>query len=135
MAARDNDVGYIRAIVPAARAFQAARLAGVQAAGVDRIVPHEDPAPPKRKQPLSDPGPGKPPVNPYVPVGDVGAPQFIQAHPTWDGRGTTLGIVDDGVDLLTPELAGKVVDYTTTSSPDFDPTWGGWTKVDVRNVN
>ena len=78
-----------------------------------------------------------PPVNPWIPVGDIGAPQFVETHPTFDGRGVVVGIVDDGVDLLTPELqvatapdgtpTDKVVDYVATTDPEADvgrdPTW------------
>ena len=39
-----------------------------------------------------------------MPIGDTGAAQFIAAHPTWDGRGSTIGIVDTGVDLDHPAL-------------------------------
>ena len=38
--------------------------------------------------------PRTPRNNPYMPIGDTGAAQFIAAHPTWDGRGVTVGILD-----------------------------------------
>ena len=77
------------------------------------------------------------PQNAYMPTGRIGAPQFIQAHPTYDGRGVKVGIVDSGVDLDRPELqsaldlAGhpvrKMYDWTTTApahrSGAGDPTW------------
>jgi hypothetical protein len=50
------------------------------------------------------PGPDTPPENPYVATQDMGAPQFIAKHPTFDGRGVTVGIVELIPDFLTPEL-------------------------------
>ena len=32
--------------------------------------------------------------NPYVPTRDIGAPQFIGVHPSFDGRGTTIAFVE-----------------------------------------
>ena len=50
------------------------------------------------------PGPATPNINPYMPTGDTGGAQFVAAHPTWDGRGVTVGIVDSGVTLDHPSL-------------------------------
>jgi hypothetical protein len=66
-----------------------------------------------------------------MPVRDTGAAAFTAAHPTWDGRGTTIGIVDSGVDLDHPALATtttgerKITDWVTATDPftDDDPTW------------
>ena len=79
------------------------------------------------------------PQNAYMPTYRIGAPQFVAAHPTYDGRGVKVGIVDTGVDLDRPELqtaldlAGatvpKIYDWTTktqprlTDSANGDPTW------------
>ena len=62
---------------------------------------------------------------------DTGAAQFLDAHPTWDGRGVTIGIVDTGVSLDHPSLTTtstgerKIVDWVTGTDPltDGDPTW------------
>jgi subtilase family protein len=43
-------------------------------------------------------------TTPYSPIGDVGAPKFIGRHPTWDGRGVAIGVVDTGVDPTAPGL-------------------------------
>ena len=134
---RHDELGYIRVIVGIDRVEAAAAIAGVQAVELDEVIPLEDPRP----QAVDDttqvdpPGPGTPAENAYMPTRDIGAPQFISANPTYDGRGVTIGIVDLGVDLLTPELqtakllngaaARKVVDWVTFTDPltDNDPTW------------
>ena len=69
--------------------------------------------------------------NPYMPIRDTGAAQFVAAHPTFDGRGVTVGVVDTGVDLVHPALQTtttgerKIVDWITATHPtdDGDPTW------------
>ncbi|MDQ3308266.1 MAG: serine protease, partial [Actinomycetota bacterium] len=72
-----------------------------------------------------------------MPTGDIGSPQFVSEHPTWDGRGTTIGIIDSGVDFGHPALQTtstgerKIVDWVTATDPTFtngrnndnDPTW------------
>jgi len=64
----------------------------------------DDPKPEAGSPNVDPPGAGTPPQNPYMPTRDIGAPQFVAAHPTWDGRGVKIGILDTGIDLLTPEL-------------------------------
>ncbi len=130
---REDSISYIRAIVPIGQADAAAKLAGVQALDVDEIIPLEDPRP-EGAQPVAPqpaPGVGTPAVNPYIPIGDTGAAQFTAAHPTWDGRGTVIGILDTGVSLDHPSLLTtstgqrKVIDWVTATDPfaDDDPTW------------
>ena len=80
---------------------------------------------------ISAPGAATPRVNPYMPTQDIGAAQFVNANPTYDGRGVTIGIVDTGVTLDHPSLATtstgerKIVDWVTGTDPftDNDPTW------------
>jgi hypothetical protein len=70
-------------------------------------------------------------LNPYLPTGEIGAPQFVSKHRRWDGRGVTVGVLDTGVDLDHPALrttsAGqrKIVDWVTATDPllDGDRTW------------
>jgi Subtilase family/Bacterial pre-peptidase C-terminal domain len=55
----------------------------------------------------------------------------MAAHPTWDGRGVTVGILDTGTSLDHPSLLTtstgerKVIDWVTFTDPftDDDPTW------------
>ncbi len=132
---RDDDISYLRVEVPIKNVAKAAGLNGVQAADVDEIIPLEDPRPAGTQNPTpqTPPGPTTPKDNPYMPTGDTGAAQFTDAHPTWDGRGTTIGIVDTGIDLDHPALQktttgeSKVSDWFTATDPlnDDDPTWVG----------
>ncbi len=34
-----------------------------------------------------------------MPLASTGVPEFLQAHPTWDGRGVLIGILDGGIDV------------------------------------
>jgi len=138
---REDDLGYLRVVVPLDKAKQVAAISGVQAVDVDETIALDDPQPQPGGQqapsPQTPPGAGTAAVNPYMPTGDMGAPQFVAAHPTWDGRGTTIGIIDTGVDLAHPALQTtttgerKIVDWVTATDPTFtngvnndaDATW------------
>ena len=134
---RDDQLDYIRATVPSGKAEAAASLKGVQALDVDAIIPLPDPRPGDDTDGATLPTPQTPPSaatprnNPYMPIGDTGAAQFTAAHPTWDGRGVTVGILDTGVTLDHPALATttvgtpKIIDWVTYTDPftDGDPTW------------
>jgi subtilisin family serine protease len=129
----DGDVSYIRAVVPIGKVESAANLAGIVAADLDEVIPLDDPAPDgsQAATPQTPPGAGTPRDNAYMPIRDTGAAAFTAAHPTWDGRGTTIGIVDSGVDLDHPALSTtttgerKITDWVTATDPftDDDPTW------------
>jgi subtilase family protein len=130
---RDDDIDYIRAIVPIGNVEAAASLNGVQAIDVDEIIPLGDPHPDGAvvPTPQTPPSASTPNNNPYMPIGDTGASQFMAAHPTWDGRGVTVGILDSGVTLDHPSLLTtstgerKIIDWITATDPftDNDPTW------------
>lgn len=129
----DTDVSYIRAEVPTSKVEAAGNLAGVIAADLDETIALDNPSPQGTQLPTpqTPPGASTPRDNPYMPVGDTGAAAFTAAHPKWDGRGTTIGIVDSGIDLDHPALATtttgerKVTDWVTYTDPktDDDPTW------------
>jgi Subtilase family/Bacterial pre-peptidase C-terminal domain len=144
VAYRNNRLGYIRVRVPLRKADLASRLSGIQTINVDRVVPLPDPSPDGFQDPSPQPPPGvgTPRVNPYLPTGDTGAAQFVNAHPAWDGRGTTIGILDTGVDLDHPSVnvtstgQRKIVDWVTYTDPigDGDPTWRSMTAFPTVNV-
>ncbi len=57
----------------------------------------------------------------WMPLSSTGVPEFLAAHPTWDGRGVLIGILDSGLD------AGV---------PGFDSTTNGRAKVlDLRDFS
>jgi hypothetical protein len=137
---REDQIDYIRATIPASKVEAAATLRGVQALDVDAVIPLPDPRPDAQAAPTPQPPPSAstPNNNPYMPIGDTGAAQFMAAHPTWDGRGVTVGILDTGVTLDHPALTTttvgtpKIVDWVTYTDPTFtaagvnrdnDPTW------------
>ena len=133
IAYRNDKLGYIRVNVPIRKADEASRLSGIQTINVDTTLPLTDPSPAGSQDPTPQPPPGAdtPRVNPYLPTRDTGAAQFVNEHPTWDGRGTTIGILDTGVDLDHPSVnvtstgQRKIVDWVTYTDPltDGDPTW------------
>jgi subtilisin family serine protease len=130
---RDDQLGYVRATVPLDKVQQAFGLPGLVAADIDSVIPLPDPRPEgiSPVEPQTPPGAATPRVNPYMPTQDTGAAQFVNANPNWDGRGTTIGIVDTGVSLDHPSLTttstgeAKIVDWVTGTDPrtDNDPTW------------
>jgi hypothetical protein len=136
---RADEINYVRVEVPVDQVKKIAALDGVSAVDLDENIPLDDPRP----EGIADPTPQPPPnastphVNPYMPTGDTGAAQFVDAHPTWDGRGVTVGIVDSGVDLGHPSLnttstgERKIVDWVAFTDGGFangvnidnDPSW------------
>lgn len=132
---RDDTLGYLRVSMPVSQVKALAALASVQSVDVDQLVPLPDPRPdPDGIAPLVNqvaPSAATPRDNAYLPIGETGAAAFTAAHPTWDGRGVTIGVVDLGITLDHPSLlttstgARKIVDWVTGTDPftDDDPTW------------
>jgi subtilisin family serine protease len=130
---REDTLDYIRAAVPTDKVAAAATLRGVQSLEVDRLIPLPDPRPDAQTDPTPFPAPDAttPRTNTYMPITDTGADAFTAAHPTWDGRGVTVGVLDLGIALDHPALATtttgapKIVDWVTYTHPtdDADPTW------------
>jgi subtilisin family serine protease len=132
-------VGYVRASVPTSAVLKAAAVSGVAAVDLDETIkqPAPDPAASRgdeaaaQAELLPGPGPTTPAANPYMPTNETGAVAFKRQHPTWDGRGVTIGILDTGVDLDNPALQTtstgerKIVDWVTATDPVFDGdlTW------------
>ncbi|MFI7216131.1 S8 family serine peptidase [Micromonospora maritima] len=135
---RYDQVGYVLAKVPTAKALKAATLPGVAAVDLDETIKLPDPAPEaapngakaaEQGETLAGPGGDTGAVNPYMPTNETGAEAFKAAHPSWDGRGVTIGIMDSGVDLDQPALQTtttgerKIVDWVTATDPLEDATW------------
>ncbi len=130
---RDDALGYIRAVVGVGSVDAVAQLAGVEAVDIDEVIPLDDPRPDGAQAVAAQtpPSAATPKINPYMPTGDTGAAQFTDANPTWDGRGTTVGIIDSGVSLDHPSLLTtstgerKITDWVTATHPtdDNDATW------------
>ena len=110
-----DDVDYLRVSVRIEVAEAIARLTEVEAICVDGSQIYRSPGQPLPNNVVSSnnaenddapPAPGKdlPADNPYVAMRDIGAPQFIAKHPTFDGRGVTIGVVEAAPDILLPEL-------------------------------
>ncbi|PXY31082.1 S8 family serine peptidase [Prauserella muralis] len=130
----DRKLDYLKVTVPIGEAERAPKLRSVDAVDVDGLIKRDEPAPVGASDPLPQPAPDEdtPRVNPYLPTGDTKAAQFGRTFPFWDGRGTTIAVLDTGVDLDHPALARtstgerKIVDFYTANSPTSgDGTWVG----------
>ncbi|NMO37764.1 S8 family serine peptidase [Streptomyces sp. GMY01] len=139
-----DQVGYVRATVPTAKAdaaiAAAEKLSSVHAIDLRQEIQLDDPTPAgdtakgaSGKKSATYPAPGKntPAENPYNPSFETGAVDFVKQNPKADGRGVTIGILDSGVDLGHPALQKtttgerKIVDWVTATDPilDGDATW------------
>jgi len=130
---RDAELGYLRADVPTGQVKGIASAASIRAVDLDEVVPIPDPQPQGAALAVNRPPPdaSTPRANPYLPIQDTGVAAFLEAHPEWDGRGVTIGIVDSGISLDHPSLTTtstgerKIIDWVTGTDPltDSDPTW------------
>ena len=135
---RFDKVGYVLAQVPTGSVVKAAKLPGVSAIDLDETIKLPDPSveraakgAARQAATLPGPGPRTPAANPYMPTNEIGSVSFKRRHPTWDGRGVTIGIMDSGVDLENPALKTtstgerKIVDWVTATDPllEGDATW------------
>lgn len=139
---KDNALGYVSALMPTDQVKTASAGADIDIVDLDELIqidppqvapdgvaadaldPDHAPTPPSASTPAQ---------NQYMPTRDIGAPQFVAANPTWDGRGVVIGFLDTGVDLYHPALsttttgARKVIDWVTATHPivdgPFDKSW------------
>ena len=152
---RDDEVAYLRADVPLEQAESIANSDNIESADIDvssrttrtligdagsstssfgaqgftnsnfkleASLASDNPLPQEPKWP------NQPFVHPYSPLKDLGAVELRRVHPTYDGRGITIGHVEQAADLLLPEFetaytldgkpTPKIVDVRTTIDPD-----------------
>lgn len=104
---REDTVDYLRVKAPPNRVREIAELPSVQVAAIDgwQMYDTTQDATVKSQARAAAPDVNTPPENSFLPTQDIGAPQFIREHPTFDGRGVTIANVDgDTPDILAPEL-------------------------------
>lgn len=129
-------LGYIRATVPTDSVSGLAGMSIVKAIDLDRTykIPVPDLGTPGVRALSAGPAApdaSTPADNPYLPISETGATAFTDANPTWDGRGTVVGVLDTGVDIDHPALQKtsdgkpKIADWVTETDPvtDGDGTW------------
>ncbi|HEX6681231.1 MAG TPA: S8 family serine peptidase [Candidatus Limnocylindrales bacterium] len=125
-------LGYLRASLPTGKVDAVAQHVAVRAVDLDEQIKLGDPDAAAQGRGLvpyaaGAPGANTPAANPYLPVNEIGAVDFTVS----DGRGTTIGILDSGIDLDHPALATtttgerKIVDWVTATDPvsEGDGTW------------
>src|SRR5690349_5134968 len=125
---RDDDVDYLRVAIEPQRVLELSYSSAIEslnlAGNVDYLSLADDEAQARKSEAteqsgaiatrVAPPDRNTPPINPYLPAGSIGAPQFIAAHPTFDGRGVVVAVVDTNIDFLLPELrTAKALDGTT----------------------
>ncbi|MFF8804063.1 S8 family serine peptidase [Streptomyces omiyaensis] len=141
----DESVGYLKANVPFGLVEWVAALDPVVAVDLDELLEIEDTradggaaavaAGRPDGTPPAAPSAATPDANPYMPTRETGSTEFKDAHPAFDGRGVTIGIMDTGVDPTHPALARtttgehKLVETVTGTDPNnfidllFDSSW------------
>lgn len=134
----EKDVDYVKVTIPRDNAEKAAKLKSVNTVDVDGLIALDDPRPNGMENPAPQKAPDAktPRTNPYMPTQDTQAAQFATAHPKWDGRGTTIAVIDGGIDLDSPALQTtstgerKIVDwYNANATNSGDGTWVTMTKT------
>ena len=131
---RADDVSYLRSVVPVTAVETIARSENVEAINLIGFPDYQSGASAELDMQTGDreslvPAPDRntPAENPYLPTRDIGAPQFVKAHPTFDGRGVTIAVIEDIPDLLSPELQtaltinGEAVRKIAEIHNAFDP--------------
>ena len=143
-----DELGYLRVSIPSTRVWELATLPQIQLAnyvaesqfdvslqGQTRATSTARRSAEVQPDALPTPSAYTPYGNPFTGVTDVGADQFIHDHPTFDGRGVTIGFTESG-DPRNPVLQQalsldgkpipKIEDIRNIIGP-FDATnWGGY---------
>lgn len=138
----DEKVGYVLVALPREKSLQALDISGLAFATVPRLFKSEDfvPAADRKVAPLPTieiPIPrvatSLPVDGPYFAAEEVGLTELRKHHPDADGRGVRVAVVDQGIDLLHPEiekvagengkLSTKVADIEVVTSPEENDNW------------
>ena len=117
---RDDDVDYLRVALRPTRVQELALSPAIESINLAGSIDYlsssgEEVQSPPAGAPAKIPPPDRdtPAINPYLPTSAIGAAQFRTAHPTFDGRGVVVALVDTNIDLLLPELrTAKSLDGT-----------------------
>ena len=137
---RADEVDYLRARMPVGQIVALADSENVQSLDIDvdyeKFDPTLDFGPGDEEKASSvPPDPDTPLSHPYLPSTDMDIDGFRAGHPTFDGRGVTLAILDATPDMLLPELQSatslngqplrKIASLLAASDPrdDDDPMW------------
>jgi hypothetical protein len=98
--------GFVLAEVPAGHVSSLEAAPEIDAIQLDReVLRVPDDTPPasvRGSASVSATADDSPP--PYAPTGDIGAPQFVDQHPRFDGRGITIAIIEGNPDPSAPGL-------------------------------
>lgn len=138
-------VDYLRASLPLSKVEPIANLPDVVA--IDADAPITDLNVASSNATAASPSPSPKPartekdeaplLHPYLPGIDMGTYRLRAAHPTFDGRGATVALIDSTPDFLLPEFAHakrldghdvpKIVDMlTSTDSKTEEPDYSEW---------
>ncbi len=142
---RADDVDYLRVRLPTDSAERVFDIAEVQTADIDvagawsrPFLQSADPDETDFAAVRSTTATGDDPISrPYSPLADLDAAAFRAEHPSYDGRGVTIAVLDGHPDLLLPEFhqarrldgtpTRKVIRYIDVSDPaepdDVTPHW------------
>ncbi|SCL21726.1 Subtilase family protein [Micromonospora pallida] len=138
-------IGYLKANVPFDDVEKVLALDDVVRVDVDELLKLDDTRPDlgttsttvTAEAGATPPAPSAttPADNAYLPTNETKSVDFKAAHPTYDGRGVTIGVMDTGIDPTHPALATtttgerKLVDTVVATSQRnfidllFDSTW------------
>jgi hypothetical protein len=136
---RADDVDYLRGRLPVDQVEKLSTSLNVESLDIDVDIDRFNPAqefPPEKEKPSSvPPDPDTPLSHPYLPQKDMDIVDFQVGHPTYDGRGVGMAILDATPDMLVPELQRatsldgqpirKISELLASTDPrdDIDPMW------------
>lgn len=138
-----DDADYLRARVPLMSVEQVASIDGVDAISADAPVTVLYQPPPKDITSSLRQGGDAPLTHPYLASKDIRTVELRAQHPTFDGRGVTIAVLDSVPDFLLPELQyakaldgtriPKFADIRSTEDPNaVDAVSSPWLPVNQR---